>query len=243
MRFSKRVKICKGLSLNLSKSGASLSAGRRGASLNIGSKGAYINAGIPGTGFSARERIGTHSKSSSNKRPSNEGKNHVTVEFMISLDDLGKPIIKDTAGSIIDDESIIRQLRTQESYKEAVRNLINSRKEAIEKVNCDFIEIYKQTPRLRELKSAEDELNLLKFEEYQMEEFSKGKPSLQSIQSQIEAKSRNPINKIFFWKKGEADSDKDPNAVYQKEMDQWQEEKLHFEEQERKKKEHKTASE
>jgi hypothetical protein len=84
MRFSKRIRICKGLSINLSKSGASLSAGRRGASVNIGTRGTFINAGIPGTGISTRKKIGGSTKRNSETK-------HETSKEQI-IEDFEKPI-------------------------------------------------------------------------------------------------------------------------------------------------------
>ena len=55
--FRKRIKIAKGIHLNVSKSGTSLSVGPRGAKVTIGKKGVYANVGIPGTGLYARQKI------------------------------------------------------------------------------------------------------------------------------------------------------------------------------------------
>lgn len=55
--FRKRIKIAKGVHLNVSKSGTSLSVGPRGAKVTIGKKGVYANVGIPGTGLYARQKI------------------------------------------------------------------------------------------------------------------------------------------------------------------------------------------
>ncbi|MDO5377248.1 MAG: DUF4236 domain-containing protein [Clostridia bacterium] len=60
MRFRKSVNICKGVKLNLSKSGASVTVGPgKGVSLNLGTKGAYVNWSIPGTGVYDRVRVDT----------------------------------------------------------------------------------------------------------------------------------------------------------------------------------------
>ena len=60
MRFRKSVQICKGVKLNLSKSGASLTLGPgKGVSMNVGTKGAYFNWSIPGTGVYDRVRVDT----------------------------------------------------------------------------------------------------------------------------------------------------------------------------------------
>lgn len=60
MRFRKSVNICKGVKLNLSKSGASVTVGPgKGVSVNLGTKGAYVNWSIPGTGVYDRVRVDT----------------------------------------------------------------------------------------------------------------------------------------------------------------------------------------
>ncbi|MDO4501519.1 MAG: DUF4236 domain-containing protein [Erysipelotrichaceae bacterium] len=51
LRFRKSVKICKGVRVNFSKSGASLSMGVKGARYTIGPKGTRRTVGIPGTGI------------------------------------------------------------------------------------------------------------------------------------------------------------------------------------------------
>ena len=51
LRFRKSVKICKGVRVNFSKSGASLSMGVKGARYTIGPKGTRKTVGIPGTGI------------------------------------------------------------------------------------------------------------------------------------------------------------------------------------------------
>ena len=57
LRFRKTVKLCKGVKLNVSKSGLSVTVGKKGASVNIGKNGVYGNLGIPGTGISYRQKL------------------------------------------------------------------------------------------------------------------------------------------------------------------------------------------
>ena len=60
MRFRTSVKVCKGVKLNVSKSGASLTvAPMKGVSFNMGGKGAFLNWSIPGTGVYDRVRLDT----------------------------------------------------------------------------------------------------------------------------------------------------------------------------------------
>jgi hypothetical protein len=60
-RFQKRIRIFKGLTLNLSKSGTSWTVGGRGASVNLKDGKATGTVGIPGTGLSYRERLDNNS--------------------------------------------------------------------------------------------------------------------------------------------------------------------------------------
>lgn len=56
-RFQKRIRIFKGLTLNLSKSGSSWTMGRPGVSINVRDKKVVGNVGIPGSGVSYRETL------------------------------------------------------------------------------------------------------------------------------------------------------------------------------------------
>lgn len=57
LRFQKRFRILKGLTLNLSKSGTSWTIGGRGGSVNV--RGAKVtgSVGAPGTGLSYRQTL------------------------------------------------------------------------------------------------------------------------------------------------------------------------------------------
>lgn len=58
-RFQKHIRIFKGLTLNLSKSGSSWTVGRPGASVNLRGDKVTGNVGIPGTGLSYRQSLGS----------------------------------------------------------------------------------------------------------------------------------------------------------------------------------------
>ena len=51
-RFQKRIRIFKGLTINLSKGGVSMSAGVKGATVNLSKRGTKTTVGLPGTGLS-----------------------------------------------------------------------------------------------------------------------------------------------------------------------------------------------
>ncbi len=56
-RFQKRIRLFKGLTLNLSKSGASWTVGGPGASVNVRGDKVTGTVGVPGTGLSYRETL------------------------------------------------------------------------------------------------------------------------------------------------------------------------------------------
>ena len=68
-RFQKRIRIFKGLTLNLSKSGTSWTAGGRGMSLNVRGDKVTGTAGIPGTSISYRERFDAQSTEPTTSKP------------------------------------------------------------------------------------------------------------------------------------------------------------------------------
>jgi hypothetical protein len=60
-RFYRRIHLCPGLSVNLSRSGPSLSLGVRGAHVTVGRRGVTRTIGLPGTGIYYTSRAGLHS--------------------------------------------------------------------------------------------------------------------------------------------------------------------------------------
>jgi hypothetical protein len=66
-RFQKRIRLFKGLTLNLSKTGTSLSAGGPGASINLKGDKVTGTVGVPGSGLSYRETVSTTKGGSSRK--------------------------------------------------------------------------------------------------------------------------------------------------------------------------------
>lgn len=60
LRFYRRLHLCPGLSLNVSRSGPSLTLGARGAHVTVGRTGVRKTIGIPGTGLYYTSRQGYH---------------------------------------------------------------------------------------------------------------------------------------------------------------------------------------
>lgn len=209
MRFRKRVKIMKGLSLNFSGSGISLSAGVRGASVTIGKKGTYLNSGIHGTGLYKRTKISggsnvaiKQSASSVEKLIEKTGYDRDTeFSISISLDEKGSPNLSITSGDgkPVYNDTIIRKVKASFKYKESVENLIEKRKKELEEETEKFINIASHTPEVITESNLNNELNKLQLQSYTITEYSISKPRIEDAQRELELLAQNSINKIFFW--------------------------------------------
>ncbi len=68
LQFRKRIKICKGVNLNISKTGVGVSVGTKGARYSMHSSGRRTaTVGIPGTGLYYTQNLGTKKKSTGKK--------------------------------------------------------------------------------------------------------------------------------------------------------------------------------
>jgi hypothetical protein len=101
--FKNRIKIAKGINLNLSKSGLSTSFGNKGLSFTVGNKGTYVNYGIPGTGLYDRKKLSSNSPNSSTKPISrgNKFQNEAPLEIQLNINDSGDIQIFDSPGLYI----------------------------------------------------------------------------------------------------------------------------------------------
>ncbi len=78
-RFQKRIRIFKGLTIHLSKSGASLSIGGPGASVNLSERGTKTTVGLPGTGVSYSQMDSVQHKAPASHE-SVEPQEHIYIE-------------------------------------------------------------------------------------------------------------------------------------------------------------------
>ena len=125
MRFRKSVKICKGVKVNFSKSGASLSVGGKGHTVNFSSRGATVTNSIPGTGISWQSHYGN--SVSQYSRPSST---LPSVKYIrISSD--GKYTFEDATGKIITDETVLRKLKAMPNIKTLMKQLDQRRRTMI----------------------------------------------------------------------------------------------------------------
>lgn len=235
MAYRKRIKIAKGLSVNLSGSGASLTLGRKGTSVNIGKKGTYLNTGIPGTGIYNRKKIGGTQNKTSEYNRNNTSSSQLEIKVHLNLDEKGKPILKltDSIGREITDESIIRKVKKSEQYKQGVEQLMDDKKNEIENNLKSFIEIYKSTPELYQTIHIKEQLETLKPQKYLKKDYLEPAPLIKDVKIELEIEARNTINKIFFWKNRKLREEfvkKNCNLRLENKNQNWEERKKHFEE-------------
>jgi hypothetical protein len=101
VRFIKRIKIAKGVSLNLSKKGAGLSAGPKGMKISRSAQGKVSGSiGIPGSGFSYRTRLNPGQRSESEEISSDS--------FLMDIADKSAYIAKH--GPIFEGKEMVRSL-------------------------------------------------------------------------------------------------------------------------------------
>lgn len=208
MRFRKSVKICKGVKVNFSKSGASLSLGGKGHSVNVGSRGTRITAGIPGTGLSYSAKIGgkSHSKSkssshSSTSRPTVQMPNEVGIK----MNDKGKIVILNAHGEPITDQAVLRRIKATAQYQAQVVALDAQRREMIDEMVRDseaenerFINIYKLSSIVDCLADFQTRLKGLKPAKYEITEYDVPAPTEASIRESLVKEAETEVKGSFF---------------------------------------------
>ena len=113
MRYRKSIKICKGVRMNLSKSGPSLSLGGRGCSVNINKHGVRNTVGIPGTGlsYSSYTKLDQPSNSRKRRTTTTNTSSNTIAHFQLRMDDKGKVEIYDDRGVLLTNSSLIRRIK------------------------------------------------------------------------------------------------------------------------------------
>lgn len=212
MRFRKSVKICKGVKVNFSKSGASLSLGGRGHSMNFGGRGTRATVGIPGTGLSYSTKLTSHhkSRSSSSHRSSStgsRGRSSVALpgSVQLKMDQDGKVVILDGRGNPIYDQSVIRKIKTTDSYKKMVLNLEGQRQEKLAEAyeeakaeNDQFIEIYKLSPQVDKQEQYTEILDSLRPPVYQRKQYEVPYPTEGIIRDQLAKEAKETVRGSLF---------------------------------------------
>lgn len=212
-RFRKSVKICKGVKINFSKSGASLTLGGRGHSITMG-KRSRATFGIPGTGLSYSTSLSGHRKSSHRGSSNRGGKSSrnstryssgtLPSNVRITMNDEGKIEIRDK-NDIITDPAVIRNIKSSNAYKSIVQNLEIRHQQKLDEMyseakaeNDKFIEIYKQSPQVDSLEQYLQILNNLKPPVYIRKEYNIPCPSEALVKEVLKAEAKQNVTGSIF---------------------------------------------
>jgi hypothetical protein len=244
-RFSKRIKIAKGLSLNLSKSGLGLSIGGRGASTAFGPRGLSAGVGIPGSGLSYRKTFSFASKTGSRStRPTTQMRSnatrHVSESFEISVfvdEHSGEEqiVIQDMSGNIRNEPSLLAQAKKWPDYK---LMLAEARAEAYQKAveySEALIEIYKQTPPLVSMREVEQCFSQLKPQTYIKKEYPIPAPTEAQVLVQLQKQAVHVVNDWKLWslsKRRKAYIERQWHAFFESEFNTWKQAKDNFDREE-----------
>lgn len=205
LRFRKSVKICKGVKVNFSKSGASLSLGGRGHSMNFGGRGTSATFGIPGTGLAYRSQITSHHKSKSSYSSSSSGARRtsgvaIPSSVQLKMNPDGKVEIQDNRGNTICDQTVIRKIKATDSYKRMVQDLENQRQEKLTEAyneakaeNDRFIDIYKLSPQVDKQEQYIEILNSLRPPVYQRKQYEEPYPTENTIRKQLANEAKENV--------------------------------------------------
>ena len=210
LRFRKSVKICKGVKINFSKSGASLSLGGRGHSINMGKRGTRITAGIPGTGLSYSSLIGKPSKkrnASSKSRSSSKSSVKIPSRIGIHMNENGQITIVDKHDREITDPSILKIIKDTPQFKAQKEILEAQRLERIAEIvrnaeieNEQFINICQLSPIVDSIDDFEERLNGLVVREYTdpEDDYDVSPPTEESIRKELNAEAKENVKGSFF---------------------------------------------
>ena len=207
LRFRKSVKICKGVKINFSKSGASLSLGGRGHSVNVGKRGVKSTIGIPGTGLSYTTKTGGNSHKS--KAPSRKSSPRLSValprEIKIHMNDQGTIWITDVYGNTITDQSVLRKIKATEVYKNQLTQLRHQRSVKIDEIvrnseaeNEQFINIHKLSSIVDAQEDYMQRLNTLKPQEYIDTPYNIPAPTESSVYEELEKEAKANVHASIF---------------------------------------------
>ncbi len=242
-RFRKSVKICKGVRINISKSGTSLSVGGAGHSVNFSSKGTKSTIGIPGTGLSYSTYTGTKStyKNSGSSVKSMAPSLSITGSFRVNMNDKGQISIFDDAGNQITDQSVLRKIRATTQFKVLKENLESQRQEKMTELfensqseNQKFLNIHTFSPIIKTKDQVLNAINQLKAERYQREIYSIAPPNEDEITKQLQEEADRIVKaNIFTVKKKRKQYVVDNlHSRMQDAQNTWEAEKRTFEEEE-----------
>lgn len=203
MRFRKSIKICKGIRVNVSKSGPSLTMGTKGASVSIGSKGTYLNTGIPGTGLYDRTKIGGTSQKTQSKNYVSQNNNmSIPIEdIKIIYADDGTIQLADASNNLIFDQALIRKIKQTHEYKMELERLNQERMNTYNHEIYKMVHIQNQTISVLNTEQYHKQLMQLQPQQYIIKNYTIPMPTMAEVESDLYKEAKLTIKTKQFWKK------------------------------------------
>jgi hypothetical protein len=163
------------------------------------------------------------------------------MQITLSMDDdTGVITILDQNGSPIVDESFLRKIRKQDSYKASVAKLSEEMKQKVDEEIQKFIEIHKLTPHVRS--QAEWQILLqTKPLVYIIKSYPESEPTQDKIKIELWNRAKAEISSLFFWRnKGLREKFVNDNldAIYSERHAAWETNKCEFDRKELETKQH-----
>ncbi|MGH4036573.1 MAG: DUF4236 domain-containing protein [Sphaerochaeta sp.] len=232
VRFHRSIKIANGVRLNISKSGLGVSLGPRGAKVSFGPNGVYSNFGIPGSGLSVRKKldVATNRQNTSSYR-----KEEVSVDVRMSIDEeSGKEeITVSRDGVVIDDSRLLRKIKSEEKFKEKLREF---RLKSCDEINDStqlLINLHKHSSQMPDWDRLLRESKEKRPERYFKRAYPVKKPELCDVIKQLTIEANEKVNSMFFKsRKRKEYVEKRKESYLKEEIEEWDVERDKFERQE-----------
>lgn len=252
VRFYRRIRICKGVHLNVSKSGVGISLGMRGASISTGPRGQYVHLGVPGTGLAYRQKLSSNSTASPTSSESKflndsdiRRQGYITgSKLEIQIDNDGKELAYMVApdGSTFVDEEMMRRVKRSDTYREMLEITRKTKYDYMKNKNDSCVYIYKSSPKLitfEDVIKERDDTSSIQQQYYKVHAFSEPEPWSSSFYDKAHEWAIQNV-KAHFWNKNklirEATQTKS-TELYEEAKREWENRQAEYIENERKTKE------
>lgn len=201
MSYRKRIKLIKGVHLNLSGSGVGIGfSPMRGLSFSMNKTGIYNNASLPETGLYKRSKIASFSDNQRELRSYSNHFDDTNYQITMGLDENGKiqTIIRHDDIEITDEEEL-RRIKRRDDVKMTISHLQYIIKEKIDDTNSEFIEVYKHTEHTLKDSTIKAKMSKLKYEPESPMPFSDPEPDDSSVRLFLEEEAKEKVSSILFW--------------------------------------------
>ena len=231
LRYSKRVRLCKGIHLNFSKSGVGISLSNHGTTLSIGPNGTYVTTSFFGTGYSYRTRIDSKPQTSRTKKikDSSQKDDISNISYHFEIDDEGNEQIRltDFMGNIVNNETIVRKVKRSAEYKDAIQKAREEKYSFLQKRNDTLVFIYKLTPKIinrDDVIKERDDTRSVQQNFYKEKPFDELQPNESTLYDEAKKIAESTVKTYKFWKKKELiriATYKKLEELYEKAISEW----------------------